>query len=143
LQDMLAGWDGGGKRTAMWVGDAAGKSGWRGMAGTHPQRPAAALKCKSLDLILQTMSDLTIHPAAEITGEADPLLSMTALQAAAGGGRKAIIDTIDPLATPGSSLIGAKISGSFFGLRVVGAARGDGVGAWLSIARGRRASVAG
>ena len=91
------------------------------------------------------MSDLTIHPAAEMTGEADPLLSMTALQAAAGGGRKAIIDPSSPnvMATPGSSPIGAKISGSFFGLRVVGAARGDGVGAWLSFARGRRASVAG
>ena len=28
----------------MGVVDAAGKSGWRGMAGTHPQRLAAALK---------------------------------------------------------------------------------------------------
>jgi hypothetical protein len=45
------------------------------------------------------MSDLTILPAAEITGEADPLLSMTALQAAAGGGRKAIIGKSGPLAT--------------------------------------------
>ena len=51
-----------------------------------------AIHVKSLDLILRTMSDLTIHPTAEIIGEADPLLSMTALQAAAGGGRKAIID---------------------------------------------------
>jgi hypothetical protein len=32
-------------------------------------------------------------------GEADPRLSMSALQAAAGGGRKAILDRIDPLAT--------------------------------------------
>ncbi len=54
--------------------------------------------CKSLDLILRTTSDLTIHPTAEIIGEADPLLSMTALQAAAGGGRKAIIDKSGPLA---------------------------------------------
>jgi hypothetical protein len=44
------------------------------------------------------MSDLTIHPTAGIIGEADPLLSMTALQAAAGGGRKAIIDKSGPLA---------------------------------------------
>jgi hypothetical protein len=54
---------------------------------------------KSLDLILRTMSDLTIHLTADIIGEADPLLSMTALQAAAGGGRKAIIDKSGPLAT--------------------------------------------
>jgi hypothetical protein len=53
----------------------------------------------SLDLILQTMSDLTIHPTAEIIGEADPLLAMTAVQAAAVGGRKAIIDKRGPLAT--------------------------------------------
>ena len=32
-------------------------------------------------------------------GEADPLLSTTALQAAAGGGRKANIDDSGPLAT--------------------------------------------
>jgi len=32
-------------------------------------------------------------------GEPDPLLSMTALRAAAGGGRKAVIDKIGPLAT--------------------------------------------
>jgi hypothetical protein len=44
------------------------------------------------------MSDLTTHPTAEIIGEADPLLSMTALQAA-GGGREAIIDKSGPLAT--------------------------------------------
>jgi hypothetical protein len=57
-----------------------------------------SLTCKSLDLILRT-PDLTIHPAAEIIGEADPLLSMKALQAAAGGGRKASIDKSGPLAT--------------------------------------------
>jgi hypothetical protein len=57
------------------------------------------LSCKSLDLILRTLSDLTIHPTAEIIGEADPLLSMTAFQAAAAGGRKAIIDKSGPLAT--------------------------------------------
>jgi hypothetical protein len=45
------------------------------------------------------MSDLTIHPTAEIVGAAEPLLSMTALQAAAGGGRKTIIDKSGPLAT--------------------------------------------
>jgi hypothetical protein len=56
------------------------------------------LMYKSLDLILRTMSDLTIHLTADIIGEADSMLSMTALQAAAGGGRKAIIDNIDPLA---------------------------------------------
>jgi len=50
------------------------------------------LRWKSLDLILRTMSDLAIHPTAEMIGEAGPLLSMTALQAAAGGGRKAIIE---------------------------------------------------
>jgi hypothetical protein len=44
------------------------------------------------------MSALTIHPTAEIIGEADPLLSMTAIQAAAGGGRKVIIDKSGPLA---------------------------------------------
>lgn len=36
---------------------------------------------------------------ATIFGEADALLSMTALRAAAGGGRKAVIDKIGPLAT--------------------------------------------
>ena len=45
------------------------------------------------------MSDLAIHPTAGIIGEADPLLSMTAPQAAAGGGRKAIIDKSGPLST--------------------------------------------
>jgi len=45
------------------------------------------------------MSDPTIHPTAEYIGEADPLLSMTALQAVAGGGRKAIIDNSGPLTT--------------------------------------------
>ena len=45
------------------------------------------------------MSDLAIHPTAEMIGEADPLLSMTALQAAAAGGRKAIIGKGGPLAT--------------------------------------------
>jgi hypothetical protein len=38
------------------------------------------------------VSDFAIHPMAEIFGETDTLLSMTALRAAAGGGRKAIID---------------------------------------------------
>jgi hypothetical protein len=59
----------------------------------------AFIVCKSLDLILRTMSDLTIHPTAKMIGEADPLLPMPALQAAAGGGRKAIIDKNGPLAT--------------------------------------------
>ena len=45
------------------------------------------------------MSDLAIHSTAEMIGEADPLLSMTARQAAAAGGRKAIIDNSGPLAT--------------------------------------------
>ncbi len=35
--------------------------------------------CKSLDLTHRTMSDFAIHPTAEITGEADSPLSMTAL----------------------------------------------------------------
>jgi hypothetical protein len=33
------------------------------------------------------MSDFAIHRTADIIGEADPLLSMTALRAAAAGGR--------------------------------------------------------
>jgi len=45
------------------------------------------------------MSDFPIHPTAEMIGETDPLLSMTALRGAAGGGRKAIIDKDGPLAT--------------------------------------------
>ena len=36
------------------------------------------LMCKSLDLILQTTSDFSIHPTAGIIGETVPLLSMTA-----------------------------------------------------------------
>jgi hypothetical protein len=44
------------------------------------------------------MSDVAIHLTAEIIGEADPLLSMTALWAAAAGGRRAIIDERGPLA---------------------------------------------
>jgi hypothetical protein len=56
-------------------------------------------------------SDFAIHPMAEIFGEADSFLSMTALRAAAEGGRTqislrnlrklicvAIIDQSDPLA---------------------------------------------
>ena len=45
------------------------------------------------------MSDFAIHLTANMIGEADSILSMTALQAAAGGGRKAIIDKSGPLAT--------------------------------------------
>jgi hypothetical protein len=45
-----------------------------------PDEITACHSCKSLDLILRTMSDLAIHPTAEIIGEANPLLSMTALQ---------------------------------------------------------------
>jgi hypothetical protein len=37
-------------------------------------------------------SDFAIHPMAGIFGEPDALLSMTALRAAAVGGREAIID---------------------------------------------------
>ncbi len=44
------------------------------------------------------MSDFAIHLTAEIIGEAAPLLSMTALWAAAAGGREAIIDKRGPLA---------------------------------------------
>jgi len=44
------------------------------------------------------MSDVAIHLTAEIIGEADPLLSMTALWAAAASGRRAIIDKRGPLA---------------------------------------------
>ena len=39
-----------------------------------------AIKCKSLDLIHRTMSDFAIHLTADIIGDADPLLSMTALR---------------------------------------------------------------
>jgi hypothetical protein len=41
---------------------------------------------------------MVIHPTAEIFGETALLLSMTALRAAAEGGRKAIIDQSNPLA---------------------------------------------
>ncbi len=44
------------------------------------------------------MSDFAIHLTANIIGEEDPLLSMTALWAAARGGREAIIDKSGPLA---------------------------------------------
>jgi hypothetical protein len=56
------------------------------------------LKCESLDLIHRTMSDFAIHLTADIIGEADPVLSMTALRAAAACGRAAIIDKTGPLA---------------------------------------------
>jgi hypothetical protein len=56
------------------------------------------IKCKNLDLTLRTTSDVAIHRTADIIGEADPLLSTTALRAAAGGGREAIIDKGGPLA---------------------------------------------
>jgi len=45
------------------------------------------IMCKGPDLTHQTMSDPAIQLIAEIIGEADPFLSMTAFQAAAGGGR--------------------------------------------------------
>jgi len=61
-------------------------------------RRAASFMCKSLGLIHRTMSDFAIHLTAEIIGEAAPLLSMTALWAAAAGGREAIIDKRGPLA---------------------------------------------
>jgi hypothetical protein len=56
------------------------------------------VKRKSLDLIHRTMLDFAIHRTADIIGEADLRLSMTALLAAARGGREAIIDKREPLA---------------------------------------------
>jgi len=41
---------------------------------------------KSPDLTHRTTSDIAIQLTADIIGEADPLLSMTAFQAAAEGG---------------------------------------------------------
>ncbi len=54
--------------------------------------------CKNLDLTHRTMSDFAVHLTADIIGETDPFLSMTALRAAATGGREAIIDKSRPLA---------------------------------------------
>jgi hypothetical protein len=46
-----------------------------------------------------TKSRLAIHITADIIGEADPLSSMTALRAAAEGGRGAVVDKSGSLAT--------------------------------------------
>jgi len=53
------------------------------------------------------MSDFAIQLTAAIIGEAYPLSSMTALRAAAGGGREAIIDKSGSLATLAQEMNGS------------------------------------
>jgi hypothetical protein len=53
---------------------------------------------KSRDLILRTMSDFTIHPTADIIGEADSLVSRTRALLAPAKPVLRILDNNDPLA---------------------------------------------
>jgi hypothetical protein len=54
--------------------------------------------CNSLDLTARTMSDFTIHPTADIIGEADSMLSRMRSTGCAGASEARVLDNIDPLA---------------------------------------------
>src|SRR5271166_2455690 len=69
----------------------------------------AKVKCKSLDLILRSVSDSAIHLTASIIGEAGSILSRMRSTGFVGASEARVLDRIDPLATLAAKRLNGKL----------------------------------